>query len=67
MRRRVRAAATLFFLVFAAQARKLPRSASLAWAEGALKCHPWNSDGGAAIEVLSISSVLGLSLGSRAV
>ena len=36
-----------FFLE--AQARKLSLSASLAWAEGALKCHPRNNDGGAAI------------------
>ena len=51
--------------LFAAQARKLSLSASLAWAEGAPKCYPPNSDGGAAIEILSISSVSGLSLGSR--
>ena len=56
MRRRVRAAASLSFFV-AAQARKLSLSASLAWAEGALKCHLRNSDGGAAIEVLSVSLV----------
>ena len=54
MRRRVRAAASLFF-GGATHARKLSLSASLAWAEGALKCHPRNSDGGAAIEVLSVS------------
>ena len=66
MRRRVLTAASLFY--FAVQARKLSLSASLAWAGGALKCYPRNSDGGAAIEGLSVSSVLGgRSLGSRVV
>ena len=64
MRRRVLTAASLFY--FAVQARKLSLSASLAWAGGALKCYPRNSDGGAAIEGLSVSSVFwGRSLGSR--
>ena len=45
----------LFFS--AAQARKLTLSGSLGWAEGTVTCHPRNSDGGAAIEVLSVSSV----------
>ena len=52
----------LFF--FAAQGRKLSLSASPAWAEGALKCHPRNSDGGAA---WAYPLCFGLSLGSRAV
>ena len=45
-----------FFL--AAQARELSLSGFLGWAEGALKYHVQNSDRGAAIEVLSVSSVL---------
>ena len=45
----------LFFLE--AQARKLLLSASLAWTERALKCHPRNSDGDSANELLSVSSV----------
>ena len=44
-------------LFSAAQARKLSLSASLACAEGALKCHPRNGDGGVAIEVSSVSFV----------
>ena len=56
MRRRVRAVSSLFF-VLVAQARKLSLTGSLGWAEEALKCDPLNSDGGAAIEVLSVSSV----------
>ena len=56
MRRHVRAAASPFFFM-AANARKLSLSGSLGWAEGALKCHPRNSDSRAAIEVLSVSSV----------
>ena len=46
----------------AAQTRKLSYqylvslSGSLRWAEGAPKCHPRNSDGGAAIRVLRVSS-----------
>ena len=31
------------------------RLGSYLWAEGAVKCHPQNSDGGVAIEVLSVS------------
>ena len=48
MRRRVRAAPslTLFWRC---------RLGSDLWAEGAIKCHPKNSDGGIAIEVLSVS------------
>ena len=45
----------LFF--FAAQARKLSLSGYLGWAEGTLKCHPRNSDGGEAIGFFSVSSV----------
>ena len=52
---RARRRQSLFF--FTAQGRKVSPSSSLAWAEGALKCYPRNSDGGAAIEVLSVSSV----------
>ena len=48
MRRRVRAAPSLF--VFGRR-----RLGSYHWAEGALKCQPQNSDGGSAIEVLSVS------------
>ena len=55
-RRHASSRAPLLFC-FAAQAWNLSLSASLAWAEGALKCHPRNSDGGVAIEVLSVSSV----------
>ena len=47
--------ASVFFL--AAQARKLSLSASLEWAEEALKRHARDSDGDAAIEVLSFFSV----------
>ena len=65
MRRHVRATASLFFSL--AKARKRSLSGSLGWVEGALTCHPRNNDGDAAIEVLSVSCVLGLSLGSRAV
>ena len=46
----------------AAQARNLSQSAPLGWAKGAPKCYGRNSDGGAAIEILSVSSALGLSL-----
>ena len=57
---------TASVLFLAAQARKLSLSASLEWAEEALKRHARDSDGDAAIEVLSFSSyVLGRSLGSR--
>lgn len=64
MRRRVRGAASLCF-VLEAQARKL--SLSGWWAEGALKGHVRNSDDDAAIEFLSVSSVSwGRSVGSRA-
>ena len=42
---------------FAAQAGKASLSASFAWAKGALNRHPRNTDGGAAIEVFSASSV----------
>ena len=52
MRRRVRAAAIFFFFVAQAINGKLSLSASLAWSE---ECHPRNSDGGAAIDVLSVS------------
>ena len=45
------------FFFLAAPARKLSLSAFLARAEGVLKCHPRHSEGGAAIEVLSVSSV----------
>ena len=41
----------------AAQARKLSLSASLEWAEGALKRNARDSDGDPAIEVLIFSSV----------
>ena len=56
--RRVLAADSLFFF-FAAQVRKLLLSASLEWAEAeeALERHGRDSDGDAAIEVLSFSSV----------
>ena len=70
MLRRVRAAASyFFFLAAAAQARRLSLSGAFGWAEGALKCHARNSDGGVAIEVLieRIFCVFGRSLGSRAV
>ena len=53
---RLRRRQLLFCL--AAQVTKLSLSGSLGLAEGALKCHPRNSDDGAAIEVLSVSSVL---------
>ena len=52
--------ASVFF--WAAQARKLSLSASLEWEEEALQHNAWDSDGDAAIEVLSF---LGRSLGSR--
>ena len=48
MRRRVRASPSLIFF----WRRRL---GSYLWAEGAVKCHPQNSDGGVAIEVLSVS------------
>ena len=51
--------ASCFFL--AAQARKLSLSGSLGWAGGALECHPRNSDGGATIELLIVSSVFWVS------
>ena len=56
MHRRVLAADSIYFF-FAAQARKLSLSASLEWAEEALKRHARDSDGDAATEVLSFSSV----------
>ena len=56
MHRRVLAADSLCFLL-AAQVRKLSLSASLEWAAEALKRHARDSDGDAAIEVLSFSSV----------
>ena len=46
---------------------RLSLSASFEWAEESLERHARDSDGDAAIEVLSVSCVLGLSLGSRAV
>ena len=52
---RARRGQPLFFL--AAQVRKLSLSAFLEWAEEALKRHARDSDGDAAIEVLSFSSV----------
>ena len=48
MRRRVRASPSLIFF----SRRWL---GSYLWAEGAVKCHPQNDDGGVAIEVLSAS------------
>ena len=48
MRRRVRAAPSLNFF----WRRRL---GSCLWAEGAVKCHPQNSDDGAAVKVLSVS------------
>ena len=48
MRHRVRAAPSLIFF----WRRRL---GSYFWAAGAVKCHPQNSDGGEAIEVLSVS------------
>ena len=48
MRRRVRASPSLIFF----WRRK---RGSYLWAEGAVKCHPQNSDGDVAIEVLSVS------------
>ena len=56
LHRRVLAADRLCFFL-AAQARKLSLSASLEWAEEALKRHARDSDSDAAIEVLSFSSV----------
>ena len=56
MHRRVLAADSLCFLL-AAQVRKLSLSASLEWAAEALKRHARDSDGDAAIEVLSFFSV----------
>ena len=56
MRRRVLAADSLFFFL-AARVRKLSLSASLEWAEEALKRHARDSDGDAAIEVLRFFSV----------
>ena len=56
MHRRVLAADSLCFFL-ATQARKLSLSASLEWAEESLKRHARDSDGDAAIEVLSFSSV----------
>ena len=47
--------ASVFFL--ASQARKLSLSASLEWAEEALKRHARDSDGDTAIDFLSFSSV----------
>ena len=55
MHRRVLAADSLCFCL--AQARKLSLSASLEWAEEALQRHARDSNGDAAIEVLSFSSV----------
>ena len=49
MRRRVCAAPSLFFFVGAG------KEAITLWAEGAVKCHPQNSDDGAAVKVLSVS------------
>ena len=49
---RARRRQPLFFS--AAQARKLSLSGSLGWADGAVKCHPHNGDGGGAIEVLIV-------------
>ena len=57
MRGRVRAAATSLRLYWEAQARQLSFSESLGWAEGGLKRQARNSDGDAAIEVLSVPSV----------
>ena len=48
---------TASFFLGAAQAKKLSLSASLEWAEEALKRHARVSDGNAAIEVLRFSSV----------
>ena len=56
MHRRVLAADSLYFFL-AAQARKLSLSASLEWAEEALKRHARVSDDDAAIDVLIFSSV----------
>ena len=47
-------------LFFAAQASKLSLSGSLGRAEGTLKCHARNGDGGTAIVVLRVSSVFGV-------
>ena len=47
MRRRVRAPPSLIFFWRC-------RLGSYLWAEGAVKYHPQNSDGGVAIEVLSV-------------
>ena len=56
MHRRVLAADSLYFF-WAGPARKLSPSASLEWAEEALKRHARVSDGDVAFEVLSFSSV----------
>ena len=56
MHRRVLAAGSLCSFL-ATQARKLSLSASLEWAEEALEPHVRDSDGDAAIEVLSFASV----------
>ena len=53
---RMLAAANLCFFV-AAPATKLSLSASIEWAEEALKRHARGSDGDVAIEVLSFSSI----------
>ena len=53
---RARRRQSLFFCL-AAQARKLSLQGSLGWAGGTLACHARNSDGDAAIEVLSFASV----------
>ena len=55
VRRRVRAAASVAFLLLA-QVKKLALSSSLAWAVGALKCHTRKSYDGAGIRVLSVSA-----------
>ena len=57
MRCRVRAAASLYYYFLAVQAREISLSGPLGWAEGPLKRYARNSDGGAAIQVLRISSV----------
>ena len=54
--RRVLAADSFCFFL-AAQARTLSLSASLEWADESLKRHARDSDGDAAIKVLSCSSV----------
>ena len=56
MHRRVFAADSLLFCLDG-QVRKLSLSASLEWAKEALKRHARDSDGDAAIEVLSFFSV----------